>query len=54
MGYMEKIIEFLCLILVVGLLLFLIFRFMTDFRATLLLVLAISVGIFIKTHFFGK
>jgi len=51
---MEKIIEFLCLILVVGLLLFLIFIFMTDFRATLLLVLAISVGIFIKTHFFGK
>lgn len=32
----------------------LIFRFMTDFKATLLLVLAISVGIFVKTHFFGK
>lgn len=54
MRSMEKNIELLCLILVVGLFLFLIFRFMTDFKATLLLVLAISVGIFVKTHFFGK
>jgi len=54
MEYMERIIEILCLILVVGLLLFLILRFMADFKTTLLLVLAISVGIFVKTHFFGK
>jgi len=38
----------------VGLILFLIFRFVTDFKATLVLTLAILVGIFAKTHFFGK
>lgn len=51
---MKNIIEVLCLLVVVGLLLFLVFRFVTDFKATLLLTLAILVGIFVKTHFFGK
>ena len=51
---MKNIIEVLCLLVVVGLLLFLVFSFVTDFKATLLLTLAILVGIFVKTHFFGK
>ncbi|KRM05775.1 hypothetical protein FC89_GL001485 [Liquorilactobacillus ghanensis DSM 18630] len=51
---MENIIKILCLCLVAGLILFLIFRFVTDFKATLVLALIILVGNFIKTHFFGK
>jgi len=51
---MEKFVEILCLCIVVGLLLFLIFKFVTDFKATLVLALAILVGSFVKTRFFGK
>ncbi|MFD1548731.1 hypothetical protein [Levilactobacillus fuyuanensis] len=48
------IVESLTLLVVVGLIAFLIFRFVTDFKTTLLVILALAVAGFIKNHFFKK
>jgi len=48
------IVESLTLLVVVGLIAFLIFRFVTDFKTTLLVVLALAAAGFIKSHFFKK
>jgi len=48
------IVESLTLLVVVGLIAFLIFRFVTDFKTTLLVVLALAAAGFIKSHFFKR
>jgi len=48
------IVESLTLLVIVSLFVFLIFRFITDFKTTLLVVLALATAGFIKNHFFKK
>lgn len=48
------IVESLTLLVVVSLIAFLIFRFVTAFKTTLLVVLALAVAGFIKKHFFKR
>jgi len=48
------IVESLTLLVIVSLFAFLIFRFVTDFKTTLLVVLALATVGFIKSHFFKK
>jgi len=48
------IVESLTLLVIVSLFVFLIFRFVTDFKTTLLVVLALATVGFIKSHFFKK
>ncbi|WP_407889829.1 hypothetical protein [Levilactobacillus sp. N40-8-2] len=48
------LVESVTLLIIVGLIALLIFRFVTDFKTTLLVVLALVTAGFIKSHFFKK
>ncbi|NLR10127.1 MULTISPECIES: hypothetical protein [Lactobacillaceae] len=50
----KAIIDSLIFIVIIGLLVFLIINFITDFRTTLLVVFALLAAAYVKHHFFKR
>jgi len=51
---MRKTIETLCLCVVAGLILFWLFRLVTDFKTTLVVTIVLVIAGLVKSRFFGK